>query len=65
VHLFGDRTTADEVHNQSFLLPDTPTPLALQASGDPTVLGEQAAPLVRVVHRPTGAPLRVAVRADR
>ena len=41
--MFHDRIVADEVHNQDFRLLERRTALALQASGDPEALGEQAA----------------------
>jgi hypothetical protein len=43
VHLFDGRIAADQVHNQSFTLPDTPTALSMHADGEPETLGEQAA----------------------
>jgi hypothetical protein len=43
VHLLGDRIRADELHNQSFLLPARPTPLSMEATGEPAELGERAA----------------------
>ena len=43
VHFDGFTIRCDEVHNQLFTLPDTPTPLSRVASGAPEELAERAA----------------------
>lgn len=43
VHLEGRHLRGDRLHNQDFSLPDTPTSLAMDVSGSPEYLAEQAA----------------------
>lgn len=43
VHLKGSRLRGDKLHNQLFTLPEEPTSLALEASGNPQKLANRAA----------------------
>ncbi|WP_440069548.1 hypothetical protein [Streptosporangium sp. OZ121] len=43
VHLDGHHLRGDRLHNQDFTLPEVPTSLAMEASGSPEELAEQAA----------------------
>ncbi|NUW37603.1 hypothetical protein HTZ77_40305 [Nonomuraea sp. SMC257] len=43
VHLKGDRLRGDRLDHQDFTLPETPTSLAMEASGDPEELAGKAA----------------------
>ncbi|MDP9863362.1 MULTISPECIES: hypothetical protein [Streptosporangium] len=43
VHLEGHRLRGDRLHHQDFTLPEVPTSLAMEVSGSPEELAEQAA----------------------
>ncbi|MET7476001.1 hypothetical protein ABZT17_16760 [Streptomyces sp. NPDC005648] len=49
VHLVGDRVRGDRLHNQLYLLPDTPSPWALDATGPTDRLADLTADWFRHV----------------